>query len=172
MVVTTADASTSHNATAPTMEQNVATAARMASSAKRELPSTTPMIARRSRSAGERMDGGRRGSSPAFTLETESTTEPAVSTGAVPSSAGEASLDSPAVGPLETLDALELPVNTLIPLESATLGDTGERDRGHTRAAWTAAADAGIAIGRRSQSAGVTTAGFFGQFGKKVARSF
>jgi hypothetical protein len=40
------------------------------------------------------------------------------------------------------------------------------------RAAWTIAADAGIAIGRGSQSAGVATAGFFTRFGKRVAGSF
>jgi hypothetical protein len=35
-----------------------------------------------------------------------------------------------------------------------------------------AAADGGVAIGRRSQNAGVATAGFFSRFGKKVADSF
>jgi bla regulator protein blaR1 len=37
---------------------------------------------------------------------------------------------------------------------------------------WTAAADGGVAIGRRSQTAGVATAGFFSRFGKKIADSF
>ena len=41
-----------------------------------------------------------------------------------------------------------------------------------TRTPWAAAADAGVAIGRTSQSAGVATAGFFSRFGKKIARSF
>lgn len=40
------------------------------------------------------------------------------------------------------------------------------------RAPWMAAADGGVAIGRRSQNAGVATAGFFSRFGKKVADSF
>src|SRR5262249_2267228 len=40
------------------------------------------------------------------------------------------------------------------------------------RAPWTIAADAGIAIGRGSQSAGIATAGFFTRLGKKVAGSF
>jgi beta-lactamase regulating signal transducer with metallopeptidase domain len=40
------------------------------------------------------------------------------------------------------------------------------------RASWMAAADGGVAIGRRSQNAGVATAGFFSRFGKKVADSF
>jgi beta-lactamase regulating signal transducer with metallopeptidase domain len=37
---------------------------------------------------------------------------------------------------------------------------------------WTAAADAGTAIGRRSEKAALGTAGFFTRFGKKIAGSF
>ena len=37
---------------------------------------------------------------------------------------------------------------------------------------WTAAADAGVAIGRGTEKAGVATAGFFNRMGKKIARSF
>jgi hypothetical protein len=37
---------------------------------------------------------------------------------------------------------------------------------------WTAAADAGVAVGAGSQKAAVATAGFFSRFGKSVARSF
>jgi hypothetical protein len=37
---------------------------------------------------------------------------------------------------------------------------------------WGAAADAGVAIGRGSQKAAVSTAGFFSRFGKKIASSF
>ncbi len=43
---------------------------------------------------------------------------------------------------------------------------------GEASAGWTRAADAGVAIGRASQAAGVATAGFFRRFGKKVADSF
>jgi hypothetical protein len=39
-------------------------------------------------------------------------------------------------------------------------------------APWTVAADAGVAVGRSSQNAGVAAAGFFTRFGKKIARSF
>jgi hypothetical protein len=39
-------------------------------------------------------------------------------------------------------------------------------------APWTAAAEAGVAIGRGSQIAGVKTAGFFSRLGKKIAGSF
>jgi beta-lactamase regulating signal transducer with metallopeptidase domain len=37
---------------------------------------------------------------------------------------------------------------------------------------WSAASDAGVAIGRGSQKAAVATAGFFSRFGKKIASSF
>jgi hypothetical protein len=38
-----------------------------------------------------------------------------------------------------------------------------------SRAAWTAAADAGAAIGRGSAAAGVATAGFFDRLGRRIA---
>jgi hypothetical protein len=37
---------------------------------------------------------------------------------------------------------------------------------------WTRVADAGVAIGRASQDAGVASAGFFRRFGNRVAGSF
>ncbi|HVH28740.1 MAG TPA: M56 family metallopeptidase [Vicinamibacterales bacterium] len=39
-------------------------------------------------------------------------------------------------------------------------------------ALWTVAADAGVAVGRSSQNAGLAAAGFFTRFGTKIARSF
>ena len=41
-----------------------------------------------------------------------------------------------------------------------------------SRSAWSSAADAGVAIGRRSKRAGVATAGTFTRFAKRVADSF
>jgi hypothetical protein len=43
---------------------------------------------------------------------------------------------------------------------------------GTPRARWTAAADGGAAIGRKSKDAGVATAGFFSRAARRVARSF
>jgi hypothetical protein len=37
---------------------------------------------------------------------------------------------------------------------------------------WSAAADGGTAIGRKSKQAGVATAGFFTRFGRRVAGSY
>jgi hypothetical protein len=40
------------------------------------------------------------------------------------------------------------------------------------RSPWGAAADGGVAIGRKSKEAGVATAGFFSHFARRVAGSF
>jgi hypothetical protein len=37
---------------------------------------------------------------------------------------------------------------------------------------WSAAADAGVSVGRASQKAAVATAGFFTRLGRKIAGSF
>ena len=37
---------------------------------------------------------------------------------------------------------------------------------------WTAAADAGVALGQRSKEGGLATARFFSRFGKRIADSF
>jgi hypothetical protein len=42
----------------------------------------------------------------------------------------------------------------------------------HSRSPWNAAADAGLAVGRTSQTAAVSTASFFTRFGRKIAGSF
>jgi hypothetical protein len=41
-----------------------------------------------------------------------------------------------------------------------------------SRSVWSAAADGGTAIGRKSKQAGVATAGFFTRFARRVAGSF
>jgi len=41
-----------------------------------------------------------------------------------------------------------------------------------TMSPWTAAADAGVAVGTGAQDAAVATAGFFNRFGRKIADSF
>jgi beta-lactamase regulating signal transducer with metallopeptidase domain len=43
---------------------------------------------------------------------------------------------------------------------------------GKASSPWAAAADAGLSVGRASQTAGVATAGFFRRFGQKIAGSF
>ncbi len=77
-----------------------------------------------------------------------------------------------------TVDAsapsLALPAATAsINSESALVAaGASMRAAGATPAPWMAAADAGAGMGRRSQRAGVATAGFFSRFGKSIARSF
>lgn len=50
--------------------------------------------------------------------------------------------------------------------------ETPARSDENTRTPWGVATEAGVAIGRGSQKAGVATAGFFTRFGKSIARSF
>jgi beta-lactamase regulating signal transducer with metallopeptidase domain len=54
----------------------------------------------------------------------------------------------------------------------ALTGDGAPHPEDKARAAWTRAADAGVAIGRISHGKGSATAGFFSRFGRKVAGSF
>jgi hypothetical protein len=56
--------------------------------------------------------------------------------------------------------------------QAAGRSDGGEPANNKDRAAWDAAADAGVAIGRGSQNAGVATARLFNRFGRKIADSF
>ena len=58
--------------------------------------------------------------------------------------------------------------SSLAVTETQTSPDIATKD---APAAWTRAADAGVAIGRGSRTAAVATAGFFGRFAKKVAGS-
>jgi beta-lactamase regulating signal transducer with metallopeptidase domain len=55
---------------------------------------------------------------------------------------------------------------------TASIPGTPPSSDAKPRSPWTAAADGGVAIGRRSQTAGVATAGFFSRFGKRIADSF
>jgi beta-lactamase regulating signal transducer with metallopeptidase domain len=89
------------------------------------------------------------------------------------------------IGPSELLpsSASRIGTEALAPLAPSTAGVTVSADAPLTavdtsraadtvRTPWAAAADAGAAIGRTSQSAGVATAGFFSRFGKTIARSY
>ena len=80
-------------------------------------------------------------------------------------------LDPPTTAPAATRVQEELDVlaeTHSAPLSATTQPSAPER----TAAPWTAAADAGVAIGRVSQRAGVAGAGFFRRVGTRVARSF
>lgn len=62
----------------------------------------------------------------------------------------------------------DVPVSAGLPVLTADTPQAADE----ARAPWAAAAEAGVAIGRTSQSAGVATAGFFSRVGKTIARSF
>ena len=61
---------------------------------------------------------------------------------------------------------------SIIDLESALPDVNRPQPVGADAMPWTAAAKAGLALGRSSQTAGLATAGFFSRFGKRIARSF
>jgi hypothetical protein len=55
---------------------------------------------------------------------------------------------------------------------AGSMADTPPGAHDEAPAPWTAAADAGVSIGRGAQKAGVATAAFFGRFGRQIAGSF
>ena len=59
--------------------------------------------------------------------------------------------------------------STVVAAVPAQLPDAAVED---SRSVWSAAADGGTAIGRKSKEAGVATAGFFTRFARRVAGSF
>ena len=73
-------------------------------------------------------------------------------------------------------DPVASPIATSLPvidLKAASLvGNRAQPVGADAAPPWTLAANAGIAIGRSSQTAGLATAGFFSRFGKRIARSF
>jgi beta-lactamase regulating signal transducer with metallopeptidase domain len=97
---------------------------------------------------------------------------PASALAAVPSEFPEWPPDAATSRSLET-PSLEGPIYPLSPVDpSASIAEIPARADEKARTPWAAAAEAGVAIGRGSEKAGVATAGFFTRFGKTVARSF
>jgi beta-lactamase regulating signal transducer with metallopeptidase domain len=85
----------------------------------------------------------------------------------------------PLLTPLEVPSSLLLipsmprpPAVALTATRAAAAETVSLRAGKNVRAPWMAAADAGVAIGRGSQNAGVATAAFFSRFGRKIAGSF
>ena len=118
---------------------------------------------RRARSAGRRERGAPFHAAHLRTIEappiTTMTFEPLRSTGWTGS--------APSSTPIAT------PTQAIVALDTAPLtADTPRRAGEGAPTPWGLAVDAGEAIGRSSQNAGVATAGFFTRFGKRIARSF
>jgi serine-type D-Ala-D-Ala endopeptidase (penicillin-binding protein 7) len=79
-----------------------------------------------------------------------------------------AELPQTALLPIDTpLSAPDTPAR----LDPAVIGGSGPA-ADNSRAPWTSAADAGVAIGRTSKGAAVATGGFFSRVGKTIASSF
>jgi hypothetical protein len=70
-------------------------------------------------------------------------------------------------------EAADIPVPATVAQIAPQRSDTNaDATAQNSRASWTAAADGGVAIGRKSRDAGIATAGFFSRFAHRVAGSF
>jgi hypothetical protein len=166
--VTSAVALTTEYATRP---EPVVTHLPVASrSTEQTEPAPTPLAARR---------GGSRGSQRPATQQdsprvekTETIGEPLTpAAGSTPLQSSALPVDSS--GSLTTTTAAsEHPVQAAAGTPIPTQNSIEPRVADKTPAPWTRAADAGVGIGRASQTAGTATAGFFKRFGKKVAGAF
>jgi beta-lactamase regulating signal transducer with metallopeptidase domain len=165
--VTSAVASTAEYATHP---EPVVTHLPVASrSTERTELGQTPLAARH---------GGPRGSQRAATQQdsprvdkTETLGEPLTSPAA--SSPLQSAVQVDSSGSLSATTATsEHPVQAAAGTPTPTQNSIEPRVAEKTPAPWTRAADAGVGIGRASQTAGTATAGFFKRFGKKVAGAF
>jgi beta-lactamase regulating signal transducer with metallopeptidase domain len=78
--------------------------------------------------------------------------------------AGDSSASVEAIGELPGLPALEI-----LPQGASDRPDATVQG---SRTPWTAAADGGVAIGRKAKDAGVATAGFFSRFARRVGGAF
>jgi hypothetical protein len=82
-------------------------------------------------------------------------------------------LGTPTSSAIGTLMPVHIPFTPVDHDRSSSAGaETPGAAEVTARTPWSAAADAGVAVGRGSRSAGVATAGFFSRVGKKIAGSF
>lgn len=98
---------------------------------------------------------------------------PAAVMAVVPSRHLQPPIDGPLPNAVGTHTLPEPPLSSRVeaPWMSSIPGSPSGPDM-KPRSPWMAAADGGVAIGRRSQNAGVATASFFSRVGKKIADSF
>ena len=130
---------------------------------------------RRGRPAGATMRIANRGddSQQAGYLAASMVKPPASAGGASPLPLVAPPLGTPTSSALGTLMPVQIPFTTVDQDRSSSAADETPRAAEVTaRTPWSATADAGVAIGRGSRSAGVATAGFFSRVGKKIAGSF
>ena len=86
--------------------------------------------------------------------------------------AGAASVEARAVEPEPPSAEIALPSRSLKWSIELRTSDSPRYADDKGQIPWASAADAGVAIGRSSQNAGIAAAGFFRRFGKRVAASF
>lgn len=127
-------------------------------------------MASRSPSSGERLTRAEPPAASPARYAIDSRSAPAVAGKRTPYS--DWLLDAPTFESLGTSIPVEVPDSRIEPHWAPPVVETASPPDAEVRAPWTAAAEAGVAIGRRYQDAGVATAGFFSRFGKKIAGSF
>ncbi len=111
-----------------------------------------------------------------FPLKPDSTTLPAPATPQPdPHRASELIDDTSAnaaAGSHDAVGEIESPDPPLVTAPSPTLAASPPAIDAESRSTWGSAADAGVAIGRRTKNTGVATAGAFTRFAKRIAGSF
>jgi beta-lactamase regulating signal transducer with metallopeptidase domain len=132
-----------------------------------------PAMARQSRWSAERATLAN-GPASVADVETAVTAElPAVVMSVVPSQPLAWPLDNPVSPSVEMFGAAGTPVTPVIEPVAPVASDNNRQTADPTvLTPWSAAANAGVAVGRGSQNAGIATAGFFTRVGKRIAGSF
>ena len=140
-----------------------------------QSPGSSSATRRRGRPAGATMRIATRGNeTPRAERLAPSIVSPAASAdGASPLPPVALPLDTPTSSTIGTMMPVQIPFTSVDDgRASSTAAETAQAAEATAPTPWSAAADAGVAIGRGSRSAGVATAGFFSRVGKKISSSF
>ena len=137
----------------------------------RSISFSRPATARQSRSSVE-IATPANGTAPV--VQAKATPElSAVVMSEVPSQSLQWSLDRPVSPSVEVFRPVDASVTPVIePVAPAMSGNSRQAADATVPTPWSAAANAGVAVARGSQNAGLATAGFFTRVGKRIAGSF
>lgn len=138
----------------------------------RPMTLSRPATARQSRSSVE-IATPANGTAPVVVQATATPELSAVVVSEVPSQSLQWSLDRPVSPSVEMSRPVDTSVTPVIePVAPAKSGNSRQAADATVPTPWSAAANAGVAVGRGSQNAGLATAGFFTRVGKRIAGSF
>jgi hypothetical protein len=125
---------------------------------------------RQSSASGVRQDGPSR--TPTADAPAARVGEAASVRGATPAPSANESAVVPRTPPLRPLERADLYAFAPSLIASNTATVAAGPGAAEAKQLWTAAADAGVAVGRGSQKGAVATAGFFTRMSKRIAGSF